>query len=112
MRIIHRTARPDLGATLCSCVTEGFLKNRFYICLLNFDVTHVGAVPGPSRRRIVCSKINYVFFSFCLLRENVVSISVVTSPLLLRRAQLNGPCGPLGESRSPYRAEGFPIRGP
>lgn len=33
MRIIHRTARPVLGATLCSCVTEGFLKNRLFFSL-------------------------------------------------------------------------------
>lgn len=41
MRTIHRNARPDHGATLCQCVTEGFFDESFlHACLLNFDVTH------------------------------------------------------------------------
>lgn len=51
MRIIHRTARPDLTATLYASASLKVLHESFiFVCLINFDVTHAGSVPGTPRR--------------------------------------------------------------
>lgn len=107
MRTIHRTARPDLVPARYARASLKVLDDHCLLlyllaCLLNFDVTHVREVPGPSRRRnFVLQSIKRIFACGRMFRSVVTLPRGTSGPNLMVRVFRRCPGVHIGQRVAP-----------